>query len=126
MEAPSPARLFATVAGALLVVLGILGFFYSASFGQLDSYEEAFAGLQANGWLNLFYLATGSIGVLAAGASSRGYALTVGALYTALAIAGWGSDWLFLAIGVLGLAAAAGTPRRSLSEPRAQPAGKRA
>lgn len=138
MEPPSPARLYAAAVGALLVVLGILGFFYDASFGALDRYEEAFGALQVNGWLNLFYLATGAIGVLVAGASSRGYALAVGLLYTALAIVGWGSGWLFLAVGVLGIAAAWGTPSRGAkvrnvrtkeprdSEPRAQPARKRA
>jgi hypothetical protein len=136
MEAPSPARLFAASAGALLVVLGIVGFFYDASFGALDHYQEALGGLQVNGWLNLFFTATGAIGVLVAGASSRGYALAVGLVYTALAIVGWGSSWLFLTVGVLGLTAALGTPRRGSkvrstrtkeprdSKPRAQPAGK--
>lgn len=125
MEAPSPARLFAAAAGAVLVVLGILGFFYDASFGALDSYEEAFAGLQVNGWLNLFLIATGSVGVLVAGVSSRTYALAVGFLYTLLAIVGWGSGWLFVTVGVLGLAAALGTPRPSLKA-RAKPARQRA
>ncbi len=130
MEAPSPARLYAAVTGAFLVILGILGFFYGASFGDLDQYEEAFGSLQVNGWLNLFYLATGAIGVLLAGASSRGYALAVGFIYTALAIIGWGSLGLNLAVGVLGLAAAAGTkkpgrkPRRL--KPRAKPVRERA
>jgi len=123
METPSTARLYAAAAGALLVVLGILGFFYDASFGELDSYEEAFAGLRVNGWLNLFFIATGSLGVLVAGVSSRTYALTVGLLYTLLAIVGWGSGWLFLAIGVLGIAAALGTQRLKA---RAKPARQRA
>lgn len=123
MEAPSPARLFAAAVGAVLIVLGIVGFFYDASFGALDHYEEALGGLQVNGWLNLFFIATGAIGVLVAGASSRSYALAVGFVYTVLAIADWGSGWLFLTIGVLGLAAALGTPKL---KPRAQPVGKRA
>lgn len=123
MEPPSPARLYAAAVGALLVVLGIVGFFYDASFGDLDSYGEAFAGLKANGWLNLFWIATGSLGVLVAGASSRAYALAIGLLYTALAIVGWGSAGLFLAIGVLGIAAGLGTPRL---KPRAKPARQRA
>jgi len=118
MEAPSPARLYAAAGGALLVVLGVVGFFYDASFGPLDAYEEALGTLQVNGWLNLFYIATGSAGVLVAGASSRGFALAMGLTYTALAIVGWGSDGLNLAVGVLGLAAAAGTPRL---KPRAKP-----
>jgi len=123
MEVPSPARLYAAAAGALLVVLGILGFFYDASFGSLDSYEEAFAGLQVNGWLNLFFLATGSLGLLVAGVSSRTYALAIGLLYTLLAIVDWGSGWLFLTIGVLGIVAALGTPRLKA---RAKPARQRA
>jgi Domain of unknown function (DUF4383) len=132
MEAASPARLYAAVAGALLVVLGILGFFYSASFGNLDSYEDALGGLQVNGWLNLFYLATGALGLLLAGVASRQYSLAIGLLYTALAIGGWGTGWLHLVLGVLGLAAAGGTPkpkkRRTSrkSKPRAKPAAKRA
>jgi hypothetical protein len=138
MEPASPARLYATVIGALLVILGILGFFYTASFDRLADYEEALGGLKANGWLNLFYIATGALGLLVAGASSRGYSLAIGLLYTVLAIIGWGSDALNLATGLLGLAAFAGTvrkrswpvrergkrPRRS--KPRAKPAGKRA
>jgi Domain of unknown function (DUF4383) len=123
MEAPSPARLFAAVAGAVLVLLGILGFFYDASFGALDAYAEAFAGLKVNGWLNLFLIATGSVGVLVAGASSRTYALAVGLLYALLAIVGWGSAWLFVSVGVLGLAAALGTPKLKA---RAKPARQRA
>jgi hypothetical protein len=136
MEPASPARLYATVVGALLLVLGIVGFFYTASFGDLDSYEEALGGLQVNGWLNLFYVATGALGLLVASASSRGYSLAIGLLYTALAIIGWGTGALNLVVGVLGLATAAGTstgrkrpvkkrrerPRRS--KPRAKPAGK--
>jgi uncharacterized protein DUF4383 len=136
MEAASPARLYAALGGALLLVLGVLGFFYDASFGSLDAYEEALGALQVNGWLNLLYVATGAIGVLVAGASSRGYALAVGALYVVLAIVGWGSEGLNLLVGVLGLAAAAGTKRASKvgvgttkeprnSKPRAKPARQR-
>ena len=136
MEAASPARLYASAVGALLVVLGILGFFYSASFGDLDRYEEAFGALRVNGWLNLLYVATGALGLLVAGAASRGYSLANGLLYTVLAIVGWGSGTLNLVIGLLGLAAAAGTPtgrkrpvkkrreRARRSKPRAKPAGK--
>jgi len=136
MEAPSPARLFAALAGALLLVLGVVGFFYDASFGALDSYQEALGGIEVNGWLNLFYVAVGSLGVLVAGASSRTYSLIVGALFVVLALVGWGTEALNLVVGLLGLAAAAGTPRakRAATEakkprklqPRAKPAGKRA
>jgi hypothetical protein len=131
MEAPSPARLFAAAAGALLLVLGVVGFFYYASFGPLDRYEEALGAIQVNGWLNLFYIATGAVGLLVAGVASRTFSLTVGLLYTLLAILGWGTGTLDLVIGLLGLAAAAGTSKTKGakprgSEPRAKPAGKRA
>jgi len=125
MEPASPARLYAAAVGALLVVLGLVGFFYTASFGELDHYEEALGALQMNGWLNLFYLAVGGIGLLVAGASSRAYALAVGVLFTALAIVGWGTGALHLVLGLLGLAAAAGTPKKR-SKPRAKAARQRA
>jgi len=126
MEAASPARLYAAVVGALLVVLGILGFFYDASFGELDAYEEALGALQVNGWLNLFYLATGTLGVLAASAAARPYALAAGVLFTALAIVGWGTGALNLVIGLLGLAAWAGTPKPGRRPRRLKPRAKRA
>jgi hypothetical protein len=124
MEVASPARLYAGVLGAALLVLGILGFFYSASFGELDHYEEALGGLQVNGWTNLFYLAVGALGLLLAGVASRPFALGIGLLFTALGILGWGSGGLQLAIGLLGLAAAAGTPRSLRSASRGSKVGQ--
>jgi Domain of unknown function (DUF4383) len=137
MEPPSPARLYAAAAGLLLVVVGIAGFFYSASFGSPGAVEEALGTLRVNAWLNLLYVAVGSLGLLLAGTAPRTYARTVGALLTVLAVwgfaldggaailgflpAGGGNEALNLVLGLLGLAAAAGTPRRS--EARAQAAG---
>jgi hypothetical protein len=148
MEPASPARLYASVAGALLVVIGVLGFFYTASFGAPGSVEKVFGVLPTNGWLNLLHVATGALGLLAAGAASRRYSLALGVFYTALAIWGWtlggadailgflpaasGDEALHLALGLLGLAAAAGTPnekpqrRRRRSKPRAKVARQRA
>jgi hypothetical protein len=136
MEAASPARLYATVVGALLVVLGILGFFYTATFGGSGSAEEAFGLLWVNGWLNVFYLAIGALGLLLAGTASRSYSLAAGILFTLLAIGGWtigdgdsilgflpaggGNEELHLALGLLALAAVAGTPKPRRS-PRAAP-----
>ncbi len=120
MEPPSPARLYATVAGALLIVLGIVGFFYDASFTSLDNLETAFAAIEVNAWFNLLYLAAGATGLLAASVSSRSYSLAAGLLFTLLGILGLGSQWLHLAIGLLGLAAAAATPK-----PDAAPRRKR-
>jgi len=124
MEAASPARLYASAVGALLIVLGVLGFFYDASFGPLDQCEDALGALQVNGWLNLFYIATGALGLFVAGVGSRGFSLAVGVLFTALAIAGWGTEWLHLVLGLLGLAAAAATPR-SARPKEPGPSGRR-
>jgi hypothetical protein len=133
MEPASPARLYASLAGAVLVVLGIVGFFYDASFTSLDDLQPALGAIDVNAWFNLLYVLTGAIGILVAGVASRPYALTVGLLYTLLGIFGPGTEWLHLVIGVLGLAAAAGTSKpgtvkrkRVGSEPRAKAARNRA
>ncbi len=148
MEPASPARLYAAVVGAFLLLLGIAGFFYSASFGSPGSVEKALGALDVNAWANLLYIVAGAIGLLSAGLSSRRYALATGLLFTLLAIwgfsldrgdnilgflpAGGADDVLRLLVGLLGLAAAAGTPRsesrkepRDHSEARAQAAGQR-
>jgi len=133
MEPASPARLYASVAGALLLVLGIVGFFYDASFSALDDLEPALGVLEVNAWFNLLYVLTGALGLLVAGVASRQYSLVMGLLYTLLAIFGLGTGWLHLVIGLLGLAAVAATPKpartkakRRRSKPRAKPAAKRA
>jgi uncharacterized protein DUF4383 len=133
-EPPSPARLYAALAGAILFVLGIVGFFYSASFGSPGGVAEALAGLRVNAWLNLLYAALGALGLLCAGAAARAYALAAGALLTGLGV--WGlaldpgaailgflpaagtNEPLALALGVLGLLAAAGTPPRKRESAR--------
>lgn len=137
MEAASPARLYATVVGAFLVVLGIVGFFYSASFGSPGTVEVTLGALRVNAWLNVLHIATGALGLVAADFASRRYALLLGVIYTVLAIWGFalaggeailgflpasgGDDTLHLVLGLLGLATAAATPK---SEPRAQTVGK--
>jgi hypothetical protein len=111
MEPASPARLYATAVGAVLIVLGIVGFFYDASFAGLHDLEQALGVLRVNAWFNLLYVLTGALGLLLAGVASRRYSLVVGILYTLLAIVGWGTPGLHLVIGLLGLGAAAGTPK---------------
>jgi hypothetical protein len=123
MEPASPARLYASVTGAVLVVLGIVGFFYDASFTALDDLQPALGALDVNAWFNLLYVLTGAIGILVAGVASRQYSLAVGLIYALLGILGLGTEWLHLAIGLLGLAAAAGTRD---SEPRAKAVRNRA
>jgi hypothetical protein len=105
MEPPSPARLYAALVGAILLVLGIVGFFSDLS------------------WLNFLYAAGGTAGLVLAGRASRPYALLFGLLYIGLAIVDFSDrGWLHLAIGVLGLAAFAGTEGL---KPRAQAVAER-
>jgi hypothetical protein len=88
MEPASPARLYAALVGAVLFVGGIAGFFFDLS------------------WLNYLYVASGALGLLAAGVAARPYALCMGLLYTGLAIWDFSSrGWPHLAVGLLGLAA---------------------
>ncbi len=127
MEGASPARLYATLVGAALMIGGIAGFFYSASFGSPGSVDDAFGILAVNAWHNIFHIVTGAIGLLVAGYAARQYALWLGAIYVVVAV--WGfligsgesilgflpvntaDDFLHLILGGLGLAAAAATPR---------------
>jgi hypothetical protein len=136
MEASSPAKLYATVVGAVLTILGIIGFFYSASFGSPGTVDDIFGIFAVNGWHNVLHLATGLVGLAAAGYAARTYALAVGLLYLVVAI--WGfiigsgdailsivpvnaeDNVLHLLLGLTGLAAGAASPARKPT--RAAPA----
>src|ERR687886_1237514 len=84
----SPARLYALIFGAVLVVAGIIGFFYSSDFGSPGDVDDVFGILSVNGWHNVVHLATGVLGLLAAGYAARTYALGLGLVYLVVAI--WG------------------------------------
>ena len=125
MEASSPARLYATLVGAVLTIVGISGFFYSSSFGSPGEVDKVFGILAVNGWHNIVHLATGLLGLAAAGYAARQYALGLGLAYLVVAI--WGfiigsgdsilsivpvntpDNILHLILGLTGLAAGAAT-----------------
>jgi Domain of unknown function (DUF4383) len=123
----SPAQLYALVFGATLVLAGIVGWFYSSSFGTPGKVDGVFGILDVNGWHNLVHIATGVLGLLALGYSAaRTYAVGLGAVYVVVAI--WGfvvgdgsqilsiipvnteDNVLHLVIGLAGLGAFAATP----------------
>ena len=126
MDASSPARLYATVVGAVLTILGIIGFFYSGSFGSPGTVDEVFGIFAVNGWDNVLHLATGLLGLAAAGYAARTYALAMGLGYLVVAI--WGfivgtgdsilsivpvnaeDNVLHLLLGLVGLAAGSASP----------------
>ena len=137
MEPASPARLYATAVGALLLVLGIVGFFYGPSFGSPGTLDHTLGALRTNAWLNLLWAALGALGLLTAGAFSRPYALLAGLLLTVLGV--WGlaldpgqailsflpasgaNEAVNLTLGLLGLLSFAGTPPRPVSASTAAP-----
>ncbi len=126
MDAPSPARLYATLVGAVLVALGIVGFFYGASFGSPGEVDEMFGVFAINGWVNVLHVLTGALGLIAADYASRRYSLWLGGFYVVLALWGFAigdgdsilgflpvdaaGNLLHLALGALGVLAALATP----------------
>jgi hypothetical protein len=130
MEMRSPAQVYALVVGATLVVAGILGFFYSASFGSGDdTAREAVLGiLDVNGWHNLVHIASGVLGLALIGSypASRAYAFGLGAVYLVVTLFGFAAgdggeilnlipvntedNVLHLLIGFAGIAAGFATP----------------
>ena len=134
MQASSPARLYATVAGAVLTIIGIVGFFYSSSFGSPGTVDDMLGIFAVNGWANVVHLTTGLLGLAAAGYAARTFALAVGLFYLVIAIWGFiigGGDSilsivpvnaedniLHLILGMAGLGAGAASTAR----PRTRPA----
>jgi hypothetical protein len=133
MDASSPARLYCTLVGAVLVIAGILGFFYEASFATDPVRGDEVLGILAvNGWHNLVHVASGLALLALAGSAARTGALAFGLIYVVISI--WGfiesdnvllgllpindeDNVLHLILGLTGLAAGAATP-----EPGARPA----
>jgi hypothetical protein len=126
----SPAQVFALVIGATLVIAGIIGFFYNASFdsGNGTSRDALLGVLDVNGWHNVFHIVSGAVGLLLIRSygGARVYALGLGALYLVVAllgfIAGDGDElfnlipvntednFLHLLIGIAGVGAGLATP----------------
>ncbi len=138
MDGPSPARLYATAVGATLVIAGIVGFFYSASFGSPGEVGEVLGAFAVNGWDNVLHVLTGVLGLIAADYASRRYALWLGVFYVALALWGFtigsgeailgflpvntGDNLLHLVLGAFGVLAALGTPVKKKTKKKASPA----
>lgn len=141
----TPARLYAGLIGAVLLVAGIIGFFYSSSFGSPGEREAVLGILDVNGWHNLVHLASGVLGLLAYAsgpAASRTYALVFGAVYIVVAI--WGfivgdngeilsiipvnteDNILHVILGVLGIGAYAASDPEAQERHRGAGTGDRA
>jgi len=83
------ARLFALVVGAVLIVAGVIGFFYESTFTSDESTRDAVFGiLDVNGWHNLVHIATGLVAIALAYVYPRAFALGFGIVYLIVAV--WG------------------------------------
>ena len=84
------ARLFVLVVGAALVIGGIAGFAYEASFGTGENYvsDNILGVFPTNGWDNALHLAAGLACLAAASRAPRIMALVLGACFTVIAV--WG------------------------------------
>jgi hypothetical protein len=134
----SPAQLYALVFGAVLLIAGIIGFAYSASFGSPGEVDAVFGILEVNAWHNIVHIATGALGLLLFRTAAREYALGLGAVYVIVAI--WGfiigdgesilgfipinteDNVLHLVIGLAGLGAGLATRPAVAAPPRGGPA----
>jgi len=136
MSTSSPAQLYCTLIGAVLVIAGIIGFFYSASFDTgtsavVANTDDVFGILGVNGWHNVVHILIGLLLLACAGSAARSAALGVGLLYLVLSI--WGfiesdnvllglvpvndeDNVLHLILGLLGLGAGAASP--AISRPK--------
>ena len=130
----SPAQVYALTFGLALLLVGILGFFYTADFSAGDATTEpgnrdAVLGLfDVNGWHNVVHILSGLAGLALAGSwfGARLYALGFGTVYLLVAALGFAAgdgesilglipvntadNWLHVAIAVLGILAGLLTP----------------
>ena len=86
----SPAQTWARLIGWVLLLAGIVGFFYSASFGSPGEVDAVFGILDVNGFHNLVHVLSGLLGIAAARSfgSARAYCLLLAATYAIVTI--WG------------------------------------
>ena len=84
----TPAQIYALVFGVVLVVAGIIGFFYSSSFDSPGDVDDVFGILSVNGWHNVVHIVTGALGLASLGYAARYYAGGLGVVYIIVAI--WG------------------------------------
>lgn len=103
MEGKTLAQVYALVLGAVLVLVGILGFFVEPSFAVGDSAQRGtLIAFDINGWHNVVHLLSGIVGLALAGtaAKARLFCIGYGAVYVLVTILGFivGSGHYLLSI----------------------------
>lgn len=96
MERIAYARLYATVTGAFLVLLGFAGLLANSEFRTPELTSDLLGFYTVNGWANAFHIVIGLTGLFLARPLPRLFAILAGALFTALGV--WG---LLAADGIL-------------------------
>ena len=133
--ARTPAQLYALLFGAVLLIVGIVGFFVESNFDTGSNVQgDELLIFEVNGIHNIVHIASGLLGLALAGsaAGARAYALGFGAVYLLVAIIGFADgdtvlslipvntedNFLHLAIALTGLAAGlASSPRATDRRP---------
>lgn len=88
MERTAYARLYATVSGAALVLLGFLGLLTNTEFRAPELTSDLLGFYTVNGWSSVFHVAAGLLGLFLARPLPRLFAILAGLVFTTLAI--WG------------------------------------
>jgi hypothetical protein len=79
MEGKTLAQVYALVLGAVLVVVGIIGFFVEPSFSVGDSAQRGtLIAFDINGWHNVVHLLSGVAGLALAGTAARARLFCIG------------------------------------------------
>jgi len=88
-------RLYATLSGALLILLGLAGLIENSEFEAPELWSELLGVYAVNGWASLLHIALGLAALLLAQSLSRLWALA--------------ASFIFVALGIWGVLAAGGT-----------------
>ncbi|MEX1219501.1 MAG: DUF4383 domain-containing protein [Solirubrobacterales bacterium] len=81
-------RLYATVSGTLLILLGLAGMLENSEFPKPDLWSELFGFYAANGWASAAHIALGMTALLLAQRISRLWALLAATVFLGLGF--WG------------------------------------
>jgi hypothetical protein len=138
MQDKTLAQVYVMALGAVLVLVGIIGFLVEPSFGIGDSAERGTLILfDINGWHNVVHLLSGIIGLAMVGtaAKARLFAIGYGVVYVLVTILGFAvgdgglllsiipintaDNLLHLAIAVTGIAVGLASP--ATDAPRRRP-----
>jgi hypothetical protein len=138
MQDKTLAQVYVMALGAVLVLVGIIGFLVEPSFGVGDSAERGTLILfDINGWHNVVHLLSGIVGLAMVGsaAKARLFAIGYGVVYVLVTILGFAvgdgglllsiipintaDNLLHLAIAVTGIAVGLASP--ATDAPRRRP-----